>query len=287
MLDFKDICLRDKPRFDGIINSVDPDGKLYPTADYTFGNLFIWKEKYDTRIAFSDGACFVSEKGGEYAFFPICSDEDLPRALEALNASRFLFVTDEMLKRLDRLGVSYEKTAMPNSFDYVYYHDDLAELPGKKYHQKRNHIAYFEKQYPDHVFEIITRENIGECTEFSVKWGEQSLHGIDSEERRALDLTLENFFDLGFEGGLIRVGGGIVAMSAGEKRGMSFVVHIEKALDLRGAYPAINREFVRNVCAGSYLINREEDMGIEGLAKAKHSYHPACMLKKYAVTICR
>ena len=148
------------------------------------------------------------------------------------------------------------------------------------------HIAYFEKQFPDHVFEMITPENISECADFSVKWGKQSLHGIDDEEREALDLALENYFELGFSGGLIRVGGEIVAMSAGEKRGESFVVHIEKALDMRGAYPAINREFARNVCAGSYLINREEDMGIEGLAKAKQSYHPAFMLRKYAVTIC-
>ena len=287
MLDFKDICLGDKPRFDSVINAVDPDGRLYPTADYTFGNLFIWKGKYSTRLAFSGGACFISEKGGEYAFFPICSDGELPRALEALGATRFLFVTEDMLARLDRLGVSYEKTAMPDSFDYVYYHDDLAELPGKKYHQKRNHIAYFEKQYPDRAFEIITRDSIGECAEFSVRWAEQSLHGIDPEERSALDLALGNFFELGFEGGLIRAGGEIVAMSAGEKRGTSFVVHVEKALDLRGAYPAINREFARCVCAGSYLINREEDMGIDGLAKAKRSYHPACMLRKYAVTICK
>ena len=286
MLDFNDICLGDKLRFDEIINSVDPEGKLYPTADYTFGNLFIWKHRYATRLAFSDGACFVSEKGGEYAYFPICSDAALPRALEELGASRFLYVTDDMLARLDRIGVGYEAAPMPNSFDYVYYHDDLAELPGKKYHQKRNHIAFFEKQYPDRTFEKITPDNIRECADFSIEWGRQSLRGIDVEERTALDFALDNFFELGFEGGLIRAGGEIVAISAGEKRGMSFVVHIEKALDMRGAYPAINREFARGVCAGSYLINREEDMGIEGLAKAKKSYHPAFMLRKYAVTIC-
>ena len=109
MLDFKDICLGDKPRFDSVINAVDPDGRLYPTADYTFGNLFIWKGKYSTRLAFSGGACFVSEKGGEYAFFPICSDGELPRALEALGATRFLFVTEDMLARLDAVSRGIER----------------------------------------------------------------------------------------------------------------------------------------------------------------------------------
>ena len=286
MLEFKEIGIDDKERFDGVLNGVDADGALYPTADYTFGNLFIWKHRYDTRIAIDGGVCCIIEKGGEYAYFPICSDGSLAAALEKQNCRRLMYVTEGMLARLDACGVSYEKRELPDSFDYVYSYGDLAELPGKKYHQKRNHIAYFEKLYPDHRFEMITPDNIDECREFSIKWGKQSLHGIDDEERIALDMSLENFFKLGFEGGIIRAGGEIAAMSAGERRGDSFVVHIEKALNTRGAYPVINREFVRNVCVGSYLINREEDMGIEGLAKAKQSYHPACMLKKYMVTIC-
>lgn len=286
MLDFKEIEIDDKERFDRILNAVDANGEKYPTADYTFGNLFIWKHRYNTCLAFENGVCFISENGGEYAYFPICSDELLPEALNKQNCRCLMYVTEDMLARLDNLGVRYEKSETPASFDYVYSYGDLAELPGKKYHQKRNHIAYFEKLYPDHKFEMITPDNISECFDFSVKWGEQSLHGIDDEERRALDMSLENYTQLGFEGGIIRAGGEIVAMSAGERRGNSFVVHIEKALNTRGAYPVINREFVRNVCVGSYLINREEDMGIEGLAKAKQSYHPAYMLKKYMVTIC-
>ncbi len=286
MLDFKEIRIDDKERFDSILNAIDANGGLYPTADYTFGNLFIWKHRYDTRVAFDWDACFIMEKGGEYAYFPICSNEELAEALKKQGCRKLMYVTDDMLARLDACGIVYEKSELPHSFDYVYLYGDLAELPGKKYHQKRNHIAYFEKLYPDHRFEMITPDNIDECRDFSIEWGEQSLHGIDDEERIALDMSLENFFRLGFEGGLIRVGGEVVAMSAGERRGDSFVVHIEKALNTRGAYPVINRDFVRNVCVGSYLINREEDMGIEGLAKAKQSYHPTFMLKKYSVTIC-
>ena len=286
MLDFKEIEIDDKERFDRILNAIDANGEMYPTADYTFGNLFIWKHRYNTRVAFEDGVCFITEKGGEYAYFPICSDGLLPEALYKQGCRRLMFVTEDMLARLDKCRIPYEKREIPDSFDYVYSYADLAELPGKKYHQKRNHIAYFEKLYPDHTFEMITPDIVSECVEFSVKWGEQSLHGIDDEERRALDMSLENFASLGFEGGIIRAGGEIVAMSAGERRGNSFVVHIEKALNTRGAYPVINREFVRNVCVGSYLINREEDMGIEGLAKAKQSYHPAYLLKKYLVTLC-
>ena len=286
MLDFKDVELNDKARFDAIINACDPDGELYCGADYIFGNLFIWRHRYATQLAFDGNACFISENGGEYAYFPICGDAELPCAIEKLAGKRLLFATDAMLAKLDALGVNYECEPIPDSFDYVYRYDDLADLPGKKYHQKRNHIAYFETAHPDYVFQAVTPENIEECKEFSFKWAEQSLHGIDGEERLALDNALGSFFELGFEGGLIRAGGEVVAMSAGERRGSAFVVHIEKALGIRGAYPLINREFVRNVCAGCCLINREEDMGLEGLAKAKKSYHPAFVMKKYSVRIC-
>lgn len=286
MLEFKEIRLADKARFDSVIDACDADGSFYATADYTFGNLFIWKHRYKTRVAFDGDACFISENGGEYAYYPICPDARLSDALDALGAKRLMYVTDDMLSRLDALGVKYEKAELPDSADYVYDYGDLADLKGKKYHQKRNHIAYFDKAYPDHSFEMITPENIAECAAFSVEWGEQSLHGIDAEERAALDLALENFFELGFEGGVIRIGKGIAAMSAGERRGDSFVVHIEKALNIRGAYPVINRDFVRRVCVGSAVINREEDMGIETLAKAKRSYHPSRMIRKYSVTLC-
>ena len=104
--------------------------------------------------------------------------------------------------------------------------------------------------------------------------------GIHLEET-AIKRAFDNYSQLGFVGGLIRVDGEVVAFTLGEEMTQDcFCVHFEKAYaDMRGAYAILNREFVRNELQDYYFVNREEDMGIEGLRKAKMSYHP-CMISE-------
>ncbi|MDR2585019.1 MAG: phosphatidylglycerol lysyltransferase domain-containing protein, partial [Prevotellaceae bacterium] len=176
-----------------------------------------------------------------------------------------------------------------DSWDYIYKVDDLSTLQGKRYQSKRNHIARFT-ELPDWRYEPIGGANITECIEMNSAWchlmgctENKSLH----METCAAEMGLQNFDALGLDGALLRLSGKVVAYTLGEPiNSDTFIVHVEKAFpDIRGAYPTINREFMRNLGTGFVYVNREDDVGDEGLRRAKESYHPVFMEEKYLLTV--
>ena len=180
------------------------------------------------------------------------------------------------MEELDRLFPGkfiYE--ADRDGYDYLYEIDRLADLPGKKLHNKRNHISRFLDNNPSWVYEEITPESLPECLEMDKEWYRRSMIREGAAEER----------DLG--GGLIRVYGEVVAFTMGDVLSSdTFDVHFEKAYgELQGAYALINREFARWVRGrhpGIKYLNREDDMGVEGLRKAKESYYPDLMVEKHS-----
>ncbi|MFW3147135.1 MAG: DUF2156 domain-containing protein [Thermoplasmatota archaeon] len=172
-------------------------------------------------------------------------------------------------------------------FDYIYLSRDLADLPGKQYLKVRNYLNKFRKTY-DHSVEPIVLENKTEVREFLIRWCEQK--GCDEEpfllqERQATMFAIDNFFDLGLEGCVIRVDGRVEALSIFEPMtDDTAVIHFEKAnFDITGLYQAINNEAARLLAPRFSFINRESDMGVEGLRKAKEKYRPDHMLKVYYI----
>lgn len=162
----------------------------------------------------------------------------------------------------------------------------MASLSGKKYHGKRNHITNFKKNNPNWKFEIISRENIDECIALHTRWiNDKDPDDEDySFEFEAVLTAFEHYEELGFVGGLIRVDGEVIAYTLGEAQmnKKCFVSHIEKApADVQGAYPIICQEFTKNCLMDFEFVNREEDLGIEGLRRAKQSYYPEILLKKW------
>lgn len=252
---------------------------------YCFGNLIMWQEIYKIEIC-RIGDFFVSrapkEDGGYCFCFPKGEGdvEEVISALESEFGGVCFFGLDENDKRLlekIRPG-KYEFISERDSADYIYSVEDLSDLPGKKYHQKRNHISFFEKTY-NWSYEKINSANIEECMLMNLEWEKKNPDklrtGTDLEEA-AIKRAFENYERLGLVGGLLRVNSKVCAYTFGEKMNdFVFCTHVEKAFaDIRGAYPMINREFAKNELSSFELVNREEDMGIEGLRKAKLSYHP-------------
>ena len=289
MLDFRMIQLSDK---DWITRLLRESGK--EDCEYCFGNIFTWGPIYSSRIA-KINDFFVSADMGEEPcyFFPLGTGDVKP-------------VIDEMINDAHGRGVQFalygvsEKDKLcleefyPNmfsfledrdSFDYIYSQSDLAFLQGKKYHSKRNHISFFEKEN-DYSYEELTDENISECLKMNALWIEKNrdkfYDGLDKEQV-ALQRALEYYKELCFKGALLRKNGQVVAFTLGEAMNDElFCTHFEKAFsDVRGAYPMINREFARRTLTEFKYINREEDTGDEGLRKAKLSYHPQKLLVKY------
>lgn len=257
-------------------------------ADFCFGSIYMWAPFLHYRIAQVDGM-FLGRSGGSYSL--PAGDGDATGLLKALMEE-----SDEPL-RLHAI-CEYQKRWMEETFpgvftfiedrdheDYIYSVEALANLSGKKYHGKRNHCSYFEKTF-DWSYEAMTGETALDCIEFSRQWMLDHPDKLDSgteDEFHAIERALPHFEELDFVGGILRVDGDIVAYTFGEEINETvFCSHVEKADgSIRGAYPMINREFARNSISGYKLVNREEDLGIEGLRKAKESYHPVELLVKY------
>lgn len=201
---------------------------------------------------------------------------------------RYVFssLTEAMVCEIKEcFGEEYSFETDRDYSDYIYLVDNLAQLAGKKYHKKKNHLNKFLKNY-EFTYEAIGAENKNECRELKNIW--MASRELESKtlqiESRAIDMALEHFHEFGFIGGLIRVEGVVKAFTLGERLSSdTFVTHFEKALDdVDGIYAAINQQFAKNALQGKYTyVNREEDMGLEGLRQAKLSYNPEKVYDKY------
>lgn len=179
------------------------------------------------------------------------------------------------------LGPGWLTKPLPYSFDYIYRRQDLAELKGSRYQQKRNHIHRFEELGPWHYGPV----NVDDCRIVLAQWLKD--HPVDEElkiELAALDRIFSVPDLMGLTGGVLYSNGRPVAFALGEPMSpRTFLVSYEKALpSVQGAFPMINREFVRHQCAGYKFVNRAAADGHPNLVKAKESYHPVLRLRKFA-----
>ena len=301
MIDFRTPQPSDKAWVDALLAQAD-----YRGCDYNFTNLFVWSRAYGQEIARVNGFLVTHLCGrmGCSYMYPAGSG-DLAAAIDILAREaderrqplRLVCLTTRQMEELDRLmpgRFAYE--ADRDGFDYLYDIDRLADLTGKKLHAKRNHINRFMDNNPSWVYEEITPQTLPECLEMDKEWYRRSMVREGAAEERdlgdegiALRTAMDHYHALGLEGGLIRVYGEVVAFTMGDRLNSdTYDVHFEKAYgELQGAYAMINREFARWVRAkhpNVRYLNREDDMGVEGLRKAKESYYPDRMVEKYAAT---
>lgn len=267
-------------------------------CEYSFGNIFVWKNIYNTKICrYNDFFICRWGKGDDISYSLPLGEGDFSSSINAIIEDaksigvipKIYGVTDgyqAMLKESFTGKFDYEYDDAYS--DYIYDVNKMSGLIGKKYHSKRNHINNFKKNHPNWKFEIIDASNINDCIEFHTKWINQKVETAEDDEDFSLELeaaltTFDNYDKLGFIGGLIRIDGEVIAYTMGEPniKGNCFITHFEKAYaDIQGAYPIINQEFTKQ-CLGTYdFVNREEDLGIDSLRKAKQSYYPEILLKK-------
>lgn len=301
MISFKTIGLEDKAWMDKLMKEEDSR-----SADFNFSNFYLWKDTYKAMVAQYQGrliAKVFNRHEKPVYFFPAGSG-DLSAAIEAMarDAARFEVplmiwgVTPKRIKLLEeRFPGKFQFTPNDYAFDYVYSVQKLSDLSGKRLHAKRNHINKFEVENRDWMFEPISKQNLCECENMNKRWADENfkLNGrTNPEEQCALKRAFDHFEYLKLEGGLLRAEGEVVAFTIGEKQNSdTYTVHFEKAFsEIRGAYPMINREFakyVREKHPEIVYINREDDMGMENLRKAKRSYYPDFMVEKYTAVLQR
>ncbi len=291
MIDFKDITLADKD----LITSYTMNSSRR-NCDLSFSNLCSWRFLYNTKFAIVDNFLvfkFWAEDKLAY-MMPVGTGNPKDVLQKLINDATeenqpfcILGVCTGMRNELeDTMPEQFQFTADRDYADYIYLRSDLATLKGKKFQAKRNHINRFRNSYPNYEYTPITLDRIKECMELEAEWCK--VNNCDQQEgtgneRRALIYALHNFEALGLTGGILHVDGKIVAFTFGMPINKdTFGVHVEKAdTSIDGAYAMINYEFSSRIPEQYTYINREEDLGIEGLRKAKLSYQPTIILEKY------
>lgn len=264
------------------------------SSEYTFTNLYMWGCEAHISILERDDTLFIlldeAVGGGvSFMFAPLTRDPGAPycRAMDtAAELCRelgiqpvFRAVSGPINERLRDCG-EFTLIEERDNFDYIYSMEELLNLAGKKLHAKRNHINQFRAQY-DFEYVKLDPSKLNECMAIYDAW-QATRDVFDPLERPAIELALTHMEALGVLGGGIRVEDKLVAFTLGELIDSEHaVVHIEKAEELPGLYTVINQQFVEHELTGVKYINREEDMGIPGLRRAKLSYNPVHLIEKY------
>ncbi|MBE6850844.1 MAG: DUF2156 domain-containing protein [Ruminococcus sp.] len=294
MLEFREITLADRPWITDCLRRSD-----YRGCEYSFANNLAWRRLHDSKIArygdFYFSVSLDTHDGIPSFMYPAGEGDHIDAIAQmrhfAEGMGKPLHIWNVSPERLAWLREQFGEDVLDvfedrDSWDYIYNSRDLSELAGRKYHQKRNFLHRFA-QY-DAQFSLMTERDFDDCIAFAAMRYNEKLEGDTSaiSEQFAIDTYFRHFSELALEGAVLRADGRLIAFCVGEPLSSdTFCVHIEKAdTAYQGVYAAINQGFAAHAAQRFAYINREEDLGIDGLRKAKKSYHPAFMQEKYSVT---
>jgi len=297
-INFKALEKEDKQAVDAFFKD-----RYYENSHFNFTNLFMWRSAYNIMWTVQDDVLYMKAEwdGKEFALQPFGPADKMQQAIKTWldyftgTGGTFSMYGVEK-KMVDEFnfydGAAFTIEADRDNFDYVYSSEDLITLAGRKYHSKKNHLNSFRKTYPDAEYMPITEDIMMECKLNINSWYKKhSQENPDdpfiAAERNAIIEVLNNFVEFGLKGGAIMLDKRVVAFTFGEQLNEdTAVIHVEKAdPEIRGAYPAINQSFIQNAWADMKYINREEDMGLEGLRKAKESYKQIKLIEKFNVQL--
>ena len=294
MIEFHAISILDKEWIDRHLRCENS-----PSADFNFGNMFIWDWHYRQLVCdFGDRTLTKVRLHGKPAFVYPVGCGPLQPAIQALRAYAAMKEYPFLLRGITETQKALLEEEFPGCFqfceeekyaDYVYEAEKLATYAGKALHGKKNHCNRFEAEH-DWSFVPLTRELIPACDAMLSAWTEDNAERLDESvvyEHDAIERAFDHYEELGLEGGVLFAEGKVLGFSFGEMTSAdTFNVHVEKAAaDVNGAYPMVCRELTRMLLGrhpGLKWMNREDDMGLEAIRKSKESYKPAFLLRKYA-----
>ncbi|MCI7571359.1 MAG: phosphatidylglycerol lysyltransferase domain-containing protein [Clostridiales bacterium] len=290
---FEPITIRQRPLIDKYLSVWGLENSIY-----TASNLIMWGHEGKLKVAEEDSTLYILghyENEPPFMYAPLTLDKhaDYAEAVEAGRQEMLALGISPLFRGISELPLELFRTQCRNytleldldNCDYIYESEKLISLSGKKLHAKRNHINQFIAEHPDYSYVKLTPDMKDEALVVQLSWLENKealLPGMDGEYD-AIRLLFEHMDELGIVGGGIMLNDKLVAFSLGQRISeRMMVVHIEKGDDnIPGIYAIINQRFTEANCSGLIYVNREEDMGIPGLRRAKRSYLPAFMIDKY------
>lgn len=265
-------------------------------------DAYLWKIYYRTKYFLTDtGLCWLYKTDSEYfSSIPLCGKVHLKENVMALEAyyhevlgqKLTMYLVDQ--EAVDVLALPEEKYEVAEErmyFDYVYDADLLRRLPGKKYHKKKNHVNGFLKEYQGrYKCRRLDCHDIEAILDFIHQW--HAMRSIDDPyhrddyEIKGIEYVLRDCCRIKYEMFGVFIDGRLEAFSLGtyDRETRTAYIHVEKANpEIRGLYAFINQQFLCTGFPEALYVNREDDMGLEGLRQAKLSYHPVELVKKYTV----
>lgn len=299
ILSFKSLTLEDKEIIEKYIDKSKLD-----SYEYLFSSLYMWRKLNNIKYAVIDDVLIIEKneegKGTFYAQFfgykkdnlTSIIDELIKRNLEFTDRD-YLFgdVGDEFVDDLKKYtDFSIDIVEDIDDSEYIYNTQDLIELKGKKYHSKKNHVNSFLKTY-SYDIKTINNENVkSNCMDLLHKWHEEVAVTVDKEMLMEIDAIKDLFRELHFfdlNSIAIYVDGDLAGFAVGEKvNDRMALIHVERGeIAYKGIYAFLNKQFLVESFQDTEFVNRQEDTGNEGLRKAKKSYHPEKMIKKYLVKL--
>ncbi len=291
MIDFQRIYPEDREIYSPFLQSGKAKG-----CEYSFANLCLWGRQ---KAAVIDGQLVLFSQFNRKTVYPYPAGEgDKKPVLEAIIRDsqkrgipcRITGLDSEDMDQMEKMFPGqFRYHCDRDSYDYVYAVDDLADLKGRKYQRKRNHYNRFRDAFPYYTIEPICQGNLPQVKQMLEDWyaqrQESDPNGDYHMEQAAIYKALRHYEQLALEGIVLMDGDKILAMTIGSRLAPdTFDIHFEKALaEADTAYTVINCEFARYLRARHpevQFLNREDDLGIEGLRKAKLSYYPHHMVEK-------
>ncbi len=299
IISFKCLTIEDKDLIEKYV-----DKEELESYEYLFSSLYMWRKLNNVKYAIVNDVLVIEKneegKGTFYAQPLKYNKEKLTELVDMLIERNddftdrdYLFgdVDERFIEDLKKYtDYKIEIKEDINDSEYVYNTNDLIELKGKKYHGKKNHVNSFEKSYEYEIKAIDNEKVIKDCIILLHKWHEEVAVTVDKEMLMEIDAIKDLFSELHFfdlKSIAIYVDGELAGFAVGETvNDKMAVIHVERGeTDYKGIYAFLNRQFLIESFSDIEYVNRQEDTGNAGLRKAKQSYHPVKMVKKYLVKI--
>ncbi len=261
-------------------------------CEYNFANLFMWGDIYATRWLLQEGRLWLYNGQDDLMLMPVGEPLGLPELLQTSDCLRragksgnFVLVDADFVQDNSGLKDHFAVVQDLANGDYIYLSQKLVDLQGNKLHKKRNLISQFLSLHPGHVSRKLQPADLGSCLELAEKWCRlRTCDSLDFDhETSALKRALLNFDELELQGSCVEVDGDLAAFTIYSRLNSNMAdVHFEKFdPEIKGIGQVINWETAKALAGAYKYINREQDLGLEGLRQAKRSYDPEYILSAF------
>lgn len=275
----------------------------FKTYEYSFLTLYMWRKMLNIEFSIIDDSLIIKkayDKIGSYFMQPVGYKKeklkDIILKLEAIKTKSGDFknlLRDVEYPFLNELREIFDRNIRccedVNNFDYIHNSEDLISLSGRKFHSKKNHYNQFINSYKYEIKDLNDPKVVQDCIELSRTWFYERAEDDTflEHELLAIEDVLPKSEMLGLKGIAVYVGDSIAGFAAGEKLNKDMaVIHFEKGdISFDGIYSFLGKTFVENYFIDVKYINRQEDMGVKGLRRAKRGYNPIKLERKYIVDL--